>query len=369
MNSSMDSLRQLAQFRSEFSPVINQLDKEEVVRFFSFADWLVDQYCTGYELEGPIHLVLDNSIIQDFKHRHKRERWLRALSYVALSRFISMFSDRETHLCVSPVAVYEHGGKVVPPSLDAAREQLADIAMLLSPCRLQVSTIGFDSDRDLLQVLEDVHHDSDFLATFAEQIESMDLQYDLRSPSGGVRIPMAIANELIPDDMPLRYFEQWYVKFVFSSRIEHRIAAQSRQNPEIQPILSGDLSALLADLNELKRGVLKGIGDIDLLQICDIRRQYASRPGFVLLGQTLDRTLADVLTKRHTYIESRTIVGGSRHMDKQVDAAVNMMLSNPFVEQDQRAARIRPRAGMFLKELLDICRSRAASASSNVTGA
>jgi hypothetical protein len=352
----MDSAPQFAQFRNEFSPVIEQLDKEEVARFFSFVDWFVHQYCTGYELEGPIYLVLDNSIIQDFKHRHKKERWLRALSYVALTRFISMFSDRETHLCISPVAVYEHGGKVVPPSLDAAREQLADIANLLSLCRLPVSTIGFSPDSDLLQVLKNVSHDADFMATFAEQIECMDLKYDLRSPTGGVRIPMAIANELIPDDMPLRYFEPWYVKFVFSSRVEHRIAAQSGQDPEARPILSGDLSALLADLNELKRGVLKGIGDIDLLQICDIGRQYASRPGFVLLGQTLDRTLAHVLAKRHNYIESRVIVGGSRHMSKQVDDAVKMMFSNPFVEQDERAARIRQRAGVFLKELSGMCR-------------
>jgi hypothetical protein len=43
------------------------------------------------------------------------------------------------------------------------------------------------------------------------------------------------------------------------------------------------LMEALADLNEIKRGVLKGLGDIELLQICDVQRQFKQRAGYVLL--------------------------------------------------------------------------------------
>jgi hypothetical protein len=354
----MDAAQQrLAQFRDEFFPLIKQLSNDEFPEFFGLVKWFVNKYCIGYELEGPIYLVLDNSIIQDFKHRQEKKRWLRALSYVALTRFVRIFSDRETRLCVSPVAVYEHGGKVVPTTAEAANTLVAEIFELLSPCQLPVATIGFDKSSNLIRVLEDVHHDADFMSTFAEQIDDMDLQCDLRVPGGGVRFPISIADDLIPDDMPLRYFEPWYVKYVFMSRIEHKIATQSKQHPEAQPILSGELSAMLAELNKLKRGVLKGIGDIDLLQICDIRRQYSNRAGFVLLGQTRDRILANVLSQRHRYIETRQIVGGSKYMKKQVDAAVKLMFSNPFAEQDNRSKQIAPHADNFLREVYEMCRS------------
>ncbi len=352
----MDKMQHdLDEFKEEFFPIISKLSTEEVSDFLGFTKWFVRRYCLGYQLEGPIHLVLDNSIIQNFKNRHKKEEWLRAVSYVALCRFVEIFSDRETCLCISPVSVYECAGKTVPESEDAARGVIAEIFGILAPCRLKISTVGFDSRPTLLQVLEDIHHDAEFMSVFAAQINTMDLRYDLRTPYGGVRIPLSIADDLIPDDMPLRYFSPWYVKEVFKSRIEHKIAEQSKQHPEAQPILSGELSKLFAELNKLKRGVLRGIGDIDLIQLCDIHRQYSERPGFVLLGQTLDATLAGVLSKRHVYSETRTIVGGSRNVDKQIKDALTLMFSRPFSEQDERAERINPGAAHFLGELFDLC--------------
>lgn len=354
---SMDTVaHKLEQFKSEFTPLIHQLDKNGLSSFFRFVEWFVDRYCAGYQLDGPIYLVLDNSIIQDFKHRKQRKRWLRALSYIALCRFVCIFSDRKTYLCVSPVAVYEHAGKVVPTTAEAAHQLVTEIFELLSLCRLPIATVGFNGNSDLIRVIEDIHHDADFMSTLAAQINDMDLQYDLRVPGGGVRIPLSIAAELIPDDMPLRYFEPWYVKYVFMCRIEHKIAAQSTQHPDGQPVLSGELGAMLAELNDLKRGVLKGIGDIDLLQKCDISRQYSARPGYVLLGQTFDKTLANVLSKRHLYSEGRLLVSGAKDVDKQIEEATKLMFSNPFAEQDGRAKQIAPHADNFLRELHSICR-------------
>jgi predicted metal-binding protein len=41
-----------------------------------------------------------------------------------------------------------------------------------------------------------------------------------------------------------------------------------------------------------------------MLQVWDGSRQYKQKAGYVLVGQTLDDTLSDVLRHRHSYVES-----------------------------------------------------------------
>ncbi len=84
------------------------------------------------------------------------------------------------------------------------------------------------------------------------------------------------------------------MRFALSARIEQHIIEQCQGHGRA-PI--GRLSETLADLDTFGRnGLLKGLGDIDLLQICDISRQYKQSAGYVPAGQTLDRDLAETLS-------------------------------------------------------------------------
>jgi hypothetical protein len=106
----------------------------------------------------------------------------------------------------------------------------------------------------------------------------------------------------------------------------------------VKPIGSGELSEALADLNEIKRGVLKGLGDIELLQICDVNSQFRQGTGYVLLGQTFDRGLARVLIQRHTYVVGAGVEGDDPNAKERNDDMISLTFSNPFVQQDARAA-------------------------------
>ena len=67
-----------------------------------------------------------------------------------------------------------------------------------------------------------------------------------------------------------------------------------------QPIRTGEIAVSLAKLNTItKKGILQGLGDIDLLQICDISRQYKQPLDYLLLGQTFDADLAETLRFHH----------------------------------------------------------------------
>jgi hypothetical protein len=344
-----------AAFVDEMVSRLSGRNDGDIGTFFNQTMWLVDRYATGYELDGPLYLVLDNSLIQDFKHQQNNaKRALRALAFTAFCRFVSGWSDRPTYLAISPVAIYEHLGRPQVTSTGAAWAAMSELQRLLNDTGLLVYTIGFQNPHELAQVLRKVEADAQFLTRYVQEIDSAVWQLDLKTPIG-VRIPMSIAFEAIPDDLPLQYFDPWYVKFTFASRIEQLIIEQSQHNPEAKPIGSGELMEALADLNEIKRGVLKGIEDIELLQICDVQRQFKQRAGYVLLGQTFDRGLARVLTQRHQYQVGAGVVVGEPNTEERIAEMVSLMVSNPFKQQEARAAQIRSKLREFLETLIAAC--------------
>lgn len=342
--------------RQEFEVRLAGATNEELSKFLVFVRWLVRLYEAGYELGRPLFLVLDNSILQDFKQGHsKRDRAIRAVAYITLCRFIALWSDRKTCLALSPVAVYEAGGRKPANSIEEAWKRFEDLRLLLVDTGLPVTGVRFTDPKMLYESLLHVHDDADYLAVFAAQIEETDWRHDLRM-GNLIRIPHSIAMEYIPDDMPLKYFNPFYVTDVFSSRIELRIAKQSAEIGNVKPVTAGSFSVAMDKLIEIgKNGVLKGLGDLDLLQICDIRRQYHQKRDYIFLGQTYDRGLADVMNQHHVYSCSASAKGGEPDTDEQVRKMVQLMFSKPFQEIDRTREQIGPRSREFLGCIFDVC--------------
>jgi len=354
------SIRRHDKVVSEFSSRLAGYSDQEIAKFFNFSMWFSECYANGYELEGPIRLVLDNSIIQSFKHRDTdRKRGLHALAYIAFCRFVTEWSDRPTVLALSPAAIYEHVGRR-SPVIEEAHATLLELQSLFAETKLPVATLGFSSITSLLDILRDIEADDDYLTQYVRGLDNASWKTDLRAPVG-IKIPLGIAYDAIPDDLPMRYFDPWYVQFVLSGRVEQHIIEQSRHDPSAMPISSGDMTKDLADLNEFSRkGLLKGLGDIDMLQICDVQRQYQQNLGYVLLGQTLDCGLSTVLSDRHRYIETASFWGGDPFGS---EGSGNAMKSNPFADQDRRAERIRPLRAEFFEALSEACMAAKAESS------
>lgn len=243
--------------------------------FFISTETFARKYAVSYELEGPMHLVLDNSIIQSFKHRAaKPNRDLQALSYTAFTRFVKGWSDRQTFSAVTPAALYEHMGRRGNINAVQALNSLEELRLFFADTGLRMTWIGFKSIEHLVSVLKAVHADDIYLTQYFKKIEGMSWKKDLEVPFG-VKIPLGITYCEIPDDLPLKYFDPWYVKFVLASRVERAIIQQSQHNPDALPIGGGPVADALAGLNNFnKKGVLLGSGDIDMLQVCDGSRQY-----------------------------------------------------------------------------------------------
>jgi hypothetical protein len=76
--------------------VLQGLGEETIVACFRFTLWFAERYVSAYELPRPIYLVLDNSLIQAFKHRQANaKRALHALAFETFCGFVRDWSDRE----------------------------------------------------------------------------------------------------------------------------------------------------------------------------------------------------------------------------------------------------------------------------------
>lgn len=342
---------------TEFSPCLKGMSVEHIGIFFDGMRMLLDSYVGASQLDRRMYLVLDNSIIQDFKHRAVVDRRMRALAFLAICRFAKHWSDLPVCLALSPVAIYEHGGRRPATSALDAHARLQDLGQLLGDCALRITSVGFDDLDSLYLRLLEVHADADYLEVFANQIEASDWQRNLKAPHGGEHLAIALAERAIPEDMPLKYFSPHYIRQVFRSRIEMRIAKQSQGVFGASPIVSGAVTASLSKLNTLdKRGVLKGLGDIDLLQICDISYQYSRKVDFLMLGLTFDGDLAEALRLHDHYIESHFMMGGGPDVEQKAEDLARFMFSNPFSEQDRNLEKMAKVADEFLEHMWHMCR-------------
>lgn len=331
--------------------------KEDIFTYFLEIKKFALHYVISYELEGEIYLVLDNCIIQAIKHRKSQpHRAVQAEAYLTFCNFVKYWSDRATYLAISPMAIYEHLGRKVPPTLSEVHNTLIELNSILSSAGLEIRYINFHDAKSLYPILLNIVHDERILTEYIKDIDKVSWKTDLAAPRG-VKIPISIAAKSLPTLPPLKYFDPWYVHLVLSGRVEQYIINQSKHNPNAMPISSGELSILFSKLNKFrKKNTLQGLGDIDIFQICDVCSQYERKATHFFIGQSLDETLSKVLFRRHTlHVSSEIVVGGAPDQKEKISNLVQFMFSKPFEENEIRRQKIQPKFINFMEFITQIC--------------
>ncbi|WP_394651678.1 hypothetical protein [uncultured Acinetobacter sp.] len=331
----------------------------EIFKFFIETKRFTEHYVASYELNGELYLVLDNSLIQEIKHRKTQPtRAIKAEAYLTFCKFVKHWSDRVTYLALSPMAIYEHFGRRVPKTIIEIHNALLELNNILSASYLEIRYINFHDAESLYSILLSIANDELELTKYIKKIDKISWKTDLSAPRG-VKIPMSVAAESLPPLPILNYFHPWYVHFVLTGRVEQYIIDQSRHNPNAMPIESGELTILFSKLNTFRKNILQGLGDIDIFQICDVSRQYREKPERFFIGQSLDKDLIKVLSYRHSLcVSSGMVIGGSPDQDEKISDLVKFMFSNPFEENEVRGRHIRPKYIDFMEFIADICKEK-----------
>lgn len=345
-------------FVEEFAERLDGYGIDELQPWYARVKWLVNGYVYATQLEGDIFLVPDNNIVQDFKHRDKEKRNLLRLSYLAFSRFAKHWSPRASRLAISPVIVYEHIGRQLTSPV-GARVAMESVFHLFSELDLPIHGIGYRSPKELSELIQAIHDDAAVMAHLVRDLDTRSWAMKLRR--GNLRlIPLALADEAAPKTLSLSYFDPWYVRRALCCQIEQRIIKQSREELGEEPLEADEYSKTMAELNKIssRQNFLTGLGDLDLLQTCDLRSQHQNPNQRVMLGQTFDQALSNVLRLSSRLVRGTHVEFGQPETAQQVRSMVDMILrpSQVFqVEQTRMDAVVRSAAD-FRNAALGVCR-------------
>lgn len=352
-----------AEMVAELFRVLRHFSRGQLANVFGMVLQLLRTYRVAYQLSGDLALVLDNSVIQDFKHRGDRrqpKRAIRAIAFTIFCRFVQHWSDRDSSLVVPAVAIYEHLGRRAPKDEEEALAVLDELALMLADLRLPLRSLGYDSALKLVDVLHAVHRDAAYLTGLAQELQSRSWKKDLKAEVG-VKLPISLAHRELPEELSVEYFSPHYVRMAFAARIEHSIIKQSGHEPTAMPIGSGPVGQKLAKLNgierDIRRGNIKGLGDLELLQYCHIGAQYKRPSNVVLVAQTFDDDLSAILSELSMLVHSEEPIHleSPEAADRVADTLARYFRGLPFKDEAARTGRVAQMADSFVLALADAC--------------
>jgi len=334
---------------------LNEKKDKDILTFLMETYKFTAHYAASCELSETLYLVLDNSIIQEIKHRKDQShRAIKAEAYLTFCKFVKYWSNTTTFIAISPMVVYEHLGRKIPKTRWELQIALNELHTIICATTLEIRYLGFCDAESLYPLLENIVHDEVVLTTYIKNLDERSWKTDLSHPHG-VKIPMSIASKSLPTLPQLKYFRLGYIHFVLSGRVEKYIIEQSKHNPNAMPIGGGDLPNLFYKINTYKKDLLKGLGDIDIFQICDVSGQCSQNSESYFIGQTLDKDLRKILNIRHVkYSSVEFVVGESSTNKEDIKNLLSVML-DPFEEDKKRSQLIQPKFSDFIKFIEEIC--------------
>ncbi len=270
---------------------ISRLDKDGRYQVFVHFDWLIMQLLNSSGLKQPYYIFIDNCILQDIKHRHSNG--FRFYRFVATKLFLKYLEERsgiEVKIAIPASILYEFSGK---KSFDTEQEYKSCLNKLnscLEIFNIDIHTIGFSDIHEANKSIEAIRFDEKKITKLIKNIKKKEWNVELRN--GNItKFPMGIAYRALSSEITLRYFNEGYVRWILSSIIETRIINNRNNDKKVRKDSRHDLTFSLSGLNKVKKGVIEGLGDIDLLSYCDINSQFQNNKSFTCFAITFDEKL------------------------------------------------------------------------------
>lgn len=125
--------------KKDINYFLKDKSEEDILNYFNEIKKFSLHYIMSYELDGEIYLVLDNSLIQEIKHKDtKNNRAIKAEAYITFCKFVKYWSDRTSYLAISPMAIYEHLGRKIPSTLSELHNALIELNNILAISGLEI---------------------------------------------------------------------------------------------------------------------------------------------------------------------------------------------------------------------------------------
>lgn len=303
-------------------------------------------------LKGPYSLMVDNSLHDSLLKKDQGD--IHKARYVATCLFFGFLSQHYRHeieIHIPPTMLYEALGKASSVSPDDYDHILAQFNSTYEPFGFPVSLGELRDARTASEALGRIAHDASVISdAYNRIIKNADWSIDLQDEER-LLAPTFPAQIGFPK-LKLRYFEEHSVRSIMTNIICDKIVANQRDDRTRRAFQKG--SREFGRIVKAKKGVLKGIGDLELIVAIDLTRQHWSKQKRSFGVLTFDEGLFHVYHRASMIVDSDTVQGGDKEGARRVAIKIFSEWPAESKEHEEVMKRHEERCLRYLEKVAEI---------------
>ena len=249
-------------------------------------------------------VIIDNNILDSMKKACGDGGYHDVNTVASLCFFDFLVNTARFNVmaALTPTILYEYSGRAQYNGRREYECKYRSALSLLGQFGVPICVIGATTYKCTRPLISAIVHDEAEIRKAIHYIKNADWSVQFNTDYG-IRIPFSLAIERVPK-MSLRYFSREYTDYLLAHLIERLIHENKNNDRKAKKLIDVERVAVFARLSGVKREKVKGLGDIELLSLCDLRAQFSRVEETPRFGLTLDRDLQDVLKKHSAIIMS-----------------------------------------------------------------
>ena len=323
--------------RQEIKQEIQNLDKEEKTYLLDKFNFLVNNIIPTLGFPQPLQLIIDNQILNDLKYfntnkSENRKRYIRLLSVFLVFDYLLFYVKQDIKVVLTPAVFFEFNHKKIPQTENDFKGVFNECISLLSEFELEIlSFFGLEDFKVAKKYLKNIEHDEKKIRTTITKLKQEKMSFKLfdrfkwmtenneEAKCELFRPPFIIAYQIAAkQNIRLKYFNRDLVNHFIASHLEPEIYSHNAQTNLVQQKIKGLRNKSIEktkSVSNIKKGKLKGLADIEIIQYCNIASQFKSNIDHTLFALTFDEKVSQLLEERTEFsVDSEEI---SREDDKE----------------------------------------------------
>ena len=312
---------------------INELDQKDKYTLLQDFIFLANHLEFIFGMPEPWFIILDNQILNDLKYQDKnkynvdnRKRYIRSVAVLMLFHFLENYTEIDIAVTMTPCLFYEFNNRNIIADKQSFCDLLDACSSLFKKFKVeQLASFGLDNYKIASRNIKNIVHDEKQIIKVIQKLKKRQMAFDVyqkfslnnennkKSKVELFKPPYLIAFQIAKKQrINLKYFNRDVINRVVACHLEKEVYSDSVNTNLLKMKIKNfrhDTINKTASMTNIKKGELKGIADIELIQYCNISIQFDYGLEYTIYPLTFDKKLADIIQETTGFNASMTISG------------------------------------------------------------
>ena len=348
---------------SKLSNIIGELNQQEKCILLQDFIFLSNHLEFIFGMPEPWFLIIDNQILNDLQYKqsnkhsvNNRKRYIRSIAELMIFNFLTTYSKTNIAVTITPCLFYEFNNRNIISNKKSFYDSLDIYFSLFQEFEVkQFASFGLDNYKIALRNIKNIVHDEKQIIKVIQKLKKRRMAFDVyqkfslgntNSKKSKVELfkpPYLIASQIAEKQrINLKYFNRDVINRVVACHLEKEVYSDSVNTSLLKTKIKNFRHNAInktASMTNIKKGVLKGLADIESIQYCNISTQFDYERESTLYPLTFDKEVAELIQETTGFNASMTISGTDSKKDvktKQNNFTDNMTRMNTIEDRGKK---------------------------------